>query len=602
MYEVKIFNGPQSTVIHTPNSSIDAPHLLSLILKESLSRAELLAFSIPYNNSGFNSITALKTKVKVIDTTDDKIIFSGRVLIPKDSISSDGKFIKQVSCEAAMNYLNDSQTRRWNFTNKTPTEILTFLLNQHNSKVDTERQIQLGVVEITQPITIDTNYETTLNTIITKLHNILGGDLRVRESNNILYLDYLTDQGANNEVEIRLRHNLKEIIREYDPMEVITRGIVLGYGEGINQLDITSVNGGIEYVEDSEAIATYGVIEGVITNKDIQNADTLKIYGENVLKEKKQPRLTYEIGALDLSVLTGHENEKYELGDTLHTIVDVMNVDVYSRVIERERDLINNPWDPRLTISTRPITLTDQMIDLKQRSLTLENAPQGNTCIFPIAKAENADSTHPIEFDLDIPQEAININRVYINLHGRKYRAYESSVTGGSSSKSTSGASSKTSSGSGGYQSGSSLDNETIEPTWANTTISTQNAYPEDFWADGKTHQHNINKSNLSHTHLFGVSLPNHTHNIDHTHDIDHTHSNSLIYNIYESTYPKNVKIKVNGVDIGVNFGDGTTLFDEYNIDITARVNIGNNKIEITTEQNGRIDAVVYTQIFIQSK
>ena len=50
-----------------------------------------------------------------------------------------------------------------------------------------------------------------------------------------------------------------------------------------------------------------------------------------------------------------------------------MNMDVYARVIEREMDLIISPWDTKLVISTRPITLSDQMTSLKQRNMTLEN-------------------------------------------------------------------------------------------------------------------------------------------------------------------------------------------------------------------------------------
>jgi phage minor structural protein len=588
VYQVSIFNGGQETVIHYPTAEKEAPHILSAQFKETLSQAEQLTLSIPYGNPGYNLIQGLKTKVRIYDTRDNSVIFSGRVIPTKDGMSSDGKFTNQVACEGAMNYLVDSQTRRWEFINKNPREILQFLLDMHNEKVDSERKIYLGIVEVTQPITISTNYESTLNAIVTKVRNILGGDLRVQERNGLLYLDYLIAQGNNNEVEIRLGYNAKEFIREYDPTDIISRGIVLGYGEGVNQLDITKVNGGLEYIDNPEAIEKYGIIEGLITNKDIQNADTLKLYGQTVLNEKKQPKLSYSQSSLDLSVLTGHENEKYELGDTLHTIIDFMSVDVYGRVVERERDLINYPWDPKLTISTRPITLTDQIIQLKQRNLTLENAPQGSTCIFPLIKAENTDPTLPIEFDLDIPKECININRVYINLHGRKYRAYEKGIIGGSSTKSVTGG--------GGYQDGSVLENTTVEPTWTSSTLSTQNAYAVDFGADGKTHQHNISKNMLQHTHMFGIKLSNHTH------DISHTHANTLEFDIYESTYPKNVKVKVNGTDIGVNFGDGNSAFDQYDIDITDKVVVGNNKIEISTERNGRIDAIVYSQIFIQSK
>lgn len=585
MYKVSIFNNDIETIIHFPSADKNTPHLLNLPFKESLSKPDELSFTILNNNVGYDLINGLKTKVKVLDTRDNSIVFSGRV-IPLKSNMANGQFGKEVTCEGALSYLNDTNTRRWNFDNQTPQQIVNELLWQHNLKVDDSRKMYCGIFEVTQPITIDTNYETTLNAIITKVKNILGGDIRVRETDGILYLDYLTAQGANDGVEIRLGYNLKDMIVEYDPMDIITRIIPLGYGEGINQLGISSVNSELEYIEDSPSVEEYGVIEGVITNKDLQNVDTLKAYGQTILNEKKQIKLVYSQSQLDLSVLAGHENEKYELGNTLHTICDVMDVDVYSRVIERSRDLINNPWNPNLVISTRPIRLSDQIIDLKQRNLTLENAPQGNTCIFPIQSQENADATHPIVLDLDIPAETININRVYINLHGRKYRAYETATasTGVSTETSASGGGGTTSTT--GTDSESTYDIGVVDGLGADV----MGACSDNNGVSLQEHFHDINWE--------------HSHNAPaHTHDIDIPgHAHAITYGIYEGTFPLNVKVEVNGVGIGVNYGDGTTEINEYNIDITAKINIGNNKIEISTEQNGRIEAIIYSQIFIQSK
>lgn len=583
MYEVDIYNGDVKTVIHYPSADAEAPHLLSLPFKESLSMSEELSFLIPFSNPGYNLINGLKTRVKVIDTRDNSIIFSGRV-IPLKSNMNNGAFNKEVTCEGALSYLNDTNTRRWNFTNQTPTQILTYLLAQHNAKVDSSKQINLGVVEVTQPITLDTNYETSLNAIISKLRNILGGDIRVQERNNIFYLDYLIDQGANNNVELRLGYNLKDLIVEYDPLDIVTRVIPLGYGEGINQLDIKKVNGGIEYIEDAPSISEYGVIEGVVTNLDIQNADTLKIYGKTVLDEKKQIKLVYGISQLDVSVLAGHEFETYDLGDTLYTLCDVMNIDVYARVVERDRDLILNPWNPTLAISTRPITLSDQIINLKLRNQSLENAPQGNTCIFPINIAENSDATHPITFDLDIPKETININKVYINLHGRKYRANSKDSESGGGIVSTT--------ASGGGETASSNTKAFIAVNLTSgvptNSIGTEN------WGY-HLHSTMISGDLFEHSHTVPIKA--------HIHDIAiAAHVHKAIYGIFEDAYPKNTKIKVNDVDIGINLGDGASAFDQYNIDITSKVNIGNNKIEISTEQNGRIEAIIYSQIFIQSK
>jgi phage minor structural protein len=425
MYQVSIFNDGIEVVIHRPSADINDPHLLSLPLKESLSKPDELSFTIPVMNPGYPLIQGLKTKVKVYDTRDNSVVFSGRVIPTKENLSNDGKLTKEVTCESALAYLNDTNTRRWNFTNRTPTQILQYLLDAHNAKVDTERQIKLGTIEFTNIISIYMNYETTLNTIISKIRNVLGGDMRVQERNGVLYLDYLKNQGNNKDIEVRLGYNLKDIVREYDPINIITRIVPLGYGEGINQLDITKVNAGVDYLEDAAAISQYGIIEGVVTNKDIQDPNTLKLYAQTRLNESKTPRLTYEQTSLDLSVLPEHENEKYELGDTLHTIIESLAIDTTTRVIERERDLINDPWNVKLTVSTRSTKQSDEITDIKQRNQTLENAPQGSTYIDTFGYAENIDATHRFQLPIWLSPDILNINRVRLHINSQPYRAYE---------------------------------------------------------------------------------------------------------------------------------------------------------------------------------
>lgn len=591
MYQVSIFNNGIETIIHSPNPDRAAPHLTRLELAEKLSQVYYLTFSMPINNPGYMSLIELKTKIKVIDTRNNSVVFTGRILNITDAMNSDGTFFKEVLCENVFAYLADTIVGRISFVDKTPAHIISTLLNKHNTKVEQSRKIYDGIYEISQPITIDFNYETTLNAI-SKIRNILGGDISVIElPDGGLQFNYLMDQGSNNEVEIKLGHNMKGLITEYDPTSVITRVIALGYGEGINQLTIKSVNNGVEYLEDSNAVSYYGVIEGVHTDSDIQDAGTLKLKALTVLNENKQPKMSMSVNYVDLSYL-GYAGS-IVLGDTIHIINDVMNIDVYARMVSKDTDLLAQFYNPTVEISTRGIRLTDAILDLRQRQLSLEHSPQGSTCIFPLTKAENVDSTHPMEFDLDIPEEAININRVYINLHGRKYRAYEKGASsgGGSTKTSTSNGSysaTKTSTPANDYQSFS--DFSTMDAQW-------DLGDPQDL--DHHFHILNSTLRNFiyNHYHQTSISIAAHAHNVDVP-----AHEHGLIYDIYESTYPKNCDVYVNGTFASGSFGDGSNPFDVYSIDITALVHKGNNKIEIRTQQNGRIDATVYSQIFIQSK
>ena len=618
MFAVSLFNGEVETVIHYPSADKDTTHLLNLPFKESLSKAEELSFALPFGNPGYYIIEGLISRIKVIDTRDDSVIFSGRVLNTREGMSADGSFINNVICEGALNYLVDSQTRRWNFTNQTPTQILTYLLAQHNGKVEASKQIQVGVIELTQPITIDTNYETTLNTIITKLRNILGGDISVRETAGVLYLDYLTDQGVNNGVAIQIGVNAKQLIREYNPTDVTTRAIPLGYGEGINQLDITSANGGVEYIEDATAKAKYGVIEQTVINKDIQNAYTLKIYGQTVLAEKKQPKLIIDTAMVDRSVLAQYELEKYALGDTLY----IADYDLYARVIERSRDLILSPWEPTQVISTRPITLSEQIVDLRQRSATLEQSPQGSTFITVFNQNDNLDATHSIKIPVWLSPDILNVNRVRLFVESQKFRAYEKGMAAGGSSTATSssgggstvtssngGSSTATSaSGGGATTSVAGMDTEStydagiVDGVGADVMgvcsdqngVRLQQHFHYTNWQhnhNGPIHQHTVPIPNHQHTSL----IPNHQHT-----SLIPEHAHAIDYGIFEDTFTAGSKIKINGVIVA----DGPNNGESIDIDITPWIGTPGQTyiVEVTSTQRGRVAVQVNVQAFIQTK
>lgn len=685
MYEVYIYNHGQETCIHYPTPDKNMPHLLKLSYKESLSQAETITFTIPINNPGYGEINELSTKIRVVTSKpnyyfltenmvieDKPTVFSGRVLNIVDSMDDGGIFTKEVTCEGALNYLKDIHMRRIRYANKTPAQILADMLNRYNNNA--EQQILLGDVELTQPLTLDFNYETILNCIL-KIRNVLGGDIRVRETDGTLYLDYLAAQGENNEVEIRIGYNLKSYIKEYDPTDLVTRCIGLGYGEGINQLTLEPIIGR-DYIEDTEAISKYGVIEGIMTDKEIQDANTLLAKTQTALGQNKQPKLIISCRALDLSMLAGHEGEIYRLGDTIHIINDRMPasyyltenftmeeaaLDVYARVVERSfSDLLAEPFNPDIVISTRPITLTDQVIDLKQRNATLENAPQGSTYIDTYGYAENIDAEHPFQLPVWLSPDILNVNRVRLHIDSQKYRAYEKGMAAGGSTTVTSssgggttltsssgGGTTATSSSGGGQEKTSSSGGSTTvtSSSGGSTTVTSgsslqlgvYNAYREQTeMAEGHTHYYTDTAIDLGtfNNHTHSVSIGSHTHSVtigSHTHSVtidphthtvtipDHTHTvtidphthtvtipdhvHALQYGIFEDTYPQNVYVKVNGQIVAGPLGTDGNAFNA-DIDLTPYIGTPGTtySIEVTSSRNGRVNVWVSIQAFIQAK
>lgn len=64
---------------------------------------------------------------------------------------------------------------------------------------------------------------------------------------------------------VRRRYNMTSYTRGRDPQNIVTRLYPLGYGEGINQLNIKGVNDGVPYIQSPKEITDkYGIIERAV--------------------------------------------------------------------------------------------------------------------------------------------------------------------------------------------------------------------------------------------------------------------------------------------------------------------------------------------------
>ena len=370
MYSVSLFNANIETVVHYPSTDKETPHTDKLNLKEGLSQVDSLSFVLYPNNLGYNEVSELSTKVKVTDTRDNTMRYTGRVLDVNESMDSNGLFCKEITCEGALSYLNDSKQRANAFLTINPTLFLTEILAIHNGKVDISKQILVGNVDVVGNVAYSCNFETTLASILTVKEKI-GGEIRVREENNILYMDWLQSFSVNT-VDVNLGENMKDMIKDKDVTSLGTRIVPLG----ANNLTIASINGGIDYIEDTVALATYGVVEKTIEYKDIIDATELYNTCFADLDKYTQPLLLLESNALDLSYLTGNKAEQFTLGTNLHLYNPVMAIDSIYKVMQIDLDLLK-AYDPKLTIANFPVKSSTQINDLRKSSIQKESVSNG---------------------------------------------------------------------------------------------------------------------------------------------------------------------------------------------------------------------------------
>jgi hypothetical protein len=310
MYEIKL----NDTIIHEPDPK-SKRKLSAGSFVEDVNKIPSFTFTIPAMNPIFlQELHDRKDIITITNTLTGETEFEGHLLTHTNSMSTSGRFAVKAVAEGFLGYLCDSIQMYHTYTDTLPADFLTALLDAHNAQVTAnghpEKRIVLGLVDVTRSDykrSKTTAYRNTLEEIQVNLIDRIGGEIRVRNVNGTLVLDYLETIGVTCSTKIELAKNIKSLQVETDSSNIITRLIPLGYqpnpGDSAERLTISSVNSGLPYIDDANGIAEYGIIAGTVIFDDITQPANLKTAGQEYMANNNRIRKAYEAQALDLSVL-----------------------------------------------------------------------------------------------------------------------------------------------------------------------------------------------------------------------------------------------------------------------------------------------------------
>ena len=376
MYEVYIdgktlyYPGDDETVIIEPQ------------LELALNDAGSFEFLLPPGNPEYENIQNRQTMIRVMK--DDKEIFYGEVR----NCKKDQDNIRECLAIGELAFLYDSIQPQAEYHDLTTRQMLETWLNIHNSQVEERKRFYVGIVTIhdtNDSLYRYTNRETTLDAIREKLVDRLGGYLRIRKEGGVRYLDWITlpEYGKYCEQPIEFGTNLLDYAENCSAEDLATAVIPLGARleespiEGLEAYtDITSVNGGVDYLYIKEAVERYGWVKKVATWDDVTVPAILKKKGEDWLRDNQYESLVLELTALDLSDLDS-DYEAFGLGDTVHASAWPYGMDRTFPV--REMTIyLQEPDRNRLTLGTAVRkNYTSQMKDSNKKVNTeLDNVRQ----------------------------------------------------------------------------------------------------------------------------------------------------------------------------------------------------------------------------------
>lgn len=413
MFIVKIQNDKKSVTIHNQTEK-----LLSGSVVKGINTIDSFTFSILPSNIGFNLLHDMTTLVSVYNTKRARYEFHGRVLYTTAEMTDSGLISKSVVCESYFGYFCDSQQEYVAEKSWTVNGLLSHIITKHNALLEDGKKFTLRKVEVTDPndkLFVGIQRENTWETIKKKLIEVLGGEITYEVVGDTIYLDYLNQVGAIKTTEITLSHNMKAITRERDPSEYITRLIPLGAKKGEDteeRYDITSVNGGVNYIDDEKAIKEYGIRVGYVEWDDVNTPSILLTKARAWLVENGKVPVKYSITALDLSLL-GLDIDDFDVGNTHPIDNSLLGIEDTARIIKKTIN-ISDETKSTIEVGEKFKTLTEIQQDQKreaQAAVKVIQKVSGNY----VGKNDNNHVVQMVNKSTEKVQ--INGNRLEVNGH-----------------------------------------------------------------------------------------------------------------------------------------------------------------------------------------
>lgn len=537
-----------------------------------------IEFSMPLYDTKNSMIEALQ----YVELTDNENEYIGLYRIMPSLVKKDKSnySIKYTATHVLGTLLDSVLFGYFEITNKKTADVINFVLNQQKTK-----HWILKRCDFTRYFSYAWENENGLADALFSIPKAFDEDY-LWEWNTKVYPFELSLVKPPTEPVCRIQegYNMEGFEIDIDPNNLVNRVYPLGAGEGVNQINIKSVNNNVPYVEDKESIKKYGLVEYVWTDLRFTQPQSLKDNATNMLKKWSIPKVTWKVAAADLIKLT---DTPLEIDKLRQGTVVMINTNEYGSLNlrikkEAKSDVFGAPQSLDLEIGNVKDDINTTMSDLGRKQQINETYSQGATNILNYSYQDNCEAAYPAEIEFYLDDDVFHVNTVELTFKTKRYRGYTKAVKGGGAKTITSEAGGKstqtssagggsvrstsaggssvrsTTSGGGSYQGGSTQGgggtsqssaaggdhnhtvmrylgdvgkDETVgtarmyQPLGSNFRVILKSAsMPGDIVTAGSSgnHSHTVNIPN--HSHGFNINIPAHTHNVSipsHTHSVN---------------------------------------------------------------------------------
>jgi len=383
MFTVKLINFDGEYILNEVNTN-SIRRLLGASVTQAVNSIGSFTFTVLIGHPCYNMILERQSRVNVYKGTET--VFSGYVLKVQGGMETGGIISKKVACEGSLGYLHDTIQTYW--TTQDPeftfAQFIAKFLETHNALTEDFKKIYPGVIINDKPTSnsFTVQYGNSYD-VLKYITDRFGGEYRVREESGMLYFDYTTE-GFGETVtgtKIKLGRNLNSLEAFNDSTATITRLFV--YGAKIDEfsqvrVDISSVNVGLPYIDNTEAIDLYGIISDVLIIEDESDPGKLLYEGKKYLEQHSTVTRSITNTVIDLSVI-GADGQSFEVYNSYRLVHEVMGINENVRIIKKSLD-INAPHIAAIEIGKKTQTATEIAAE------AVRMARQNNLDLFTVAE------------------------------------------------------------------------------------------------------------------------------------------------------------------------------------------------------------------------
>lgn len=351
----------------TYDSRLEDYSLLTLQAYNGLNKAGTATIKMPPDHPAYFQFSQYKTIVTAYK--DKKLRFRGRALLVYDDVFKQ----RTITCEGELCFLRDSVARPYLYQDG-PAAIFAQVIELHNAQVEAAKQFAVGTVTVTDPnnyIRLESETAEQTSDVINKLLTRCGGYIVfTTNEEGQRVINWLEKMEYRSSQPIEFGSNLLDFARSNGNEDIAT--VIIPYGakdETTGQrLTIESVNDGLDFIQDYDAVALRGVIAKPVYWDDVTTPENLLTKAQKYLAANRNIITALELSALDLSVLDANI-DTMEVGDIIRVRSKPHQVDEEFLLEERTEDLLN-PANDKITLGKQKTTLTgsDALGDYKSRS------------------------------------------------------------------------------------------------------------------------------------------------------------------------------------------------------------------------------------------